>query len=268
MTTIDRIGLAGDWHGQQNWMREALHTFGEEGIKCVFHLGDFALGWPGKWPMLADVAESVCKQYDMELHIVPGNHENWNWINTREFNEYRSHKMTEHTFILGRNAVMNVGGRKILALGGAPSIDYDTRTKNIDWWSEEMILLREAEEAARMEDVDIMLCHDSPDGGTPAVQRIIDIPWNESFFSRKGLQYAWEGRQLMNLAVYGDGTDDLPGARPKVFAHGHFHVDDVSQDEDTLWLSLSCNGFVNNMGILDLKTFDFKFLNFSGRGGR
>lgn len=256
----NKIGLAGDWHGSFQWTRHALHTFGVDGVKTIFHAGDFSLGWPGLWPDLINICEKICKLYDMKLYITPGNHENWEWINTREFDENGLHQMTAHTFIMQRGARMPLyfekedgtkDVRSLLSLGGAPSIDFDMRTPRVNWWPEEMILQSHVDEAVAGGHADIMICHDAPDGSTPAVQRIIDTPWHESIFSRKGLSYAWEGRQMMNM-VY-------QGIKPTVFAHGHFHAADVDQDEDTLWISLGCNNQVNNIGTLDLETLQFEW---------
>ena len=268
------IGLAGDWHGSFQWTRAALRTLGDQGVKTIFHAGDFSLGWPGKWPDLINIAEKVCKQYDMKLLITPGNHENWEWINTREFNEAGLHWMTDHTAIIRRNTTIDLPYvtdegqgwyRRVLSLGGAPSIDFSYRVPGISWWPEEMITLQEAEEAAAMEDIDIMVCHDAPDGGTYRVQSIIDTPWSQSMWSRDGLKYAKEGRELMNIAYY--------GAMPKVFAHGHFHEPDMRQTEDTLFISLGCNQppnnpaavmRANNLALLDLNTLEAKFYQVNG----
>lgn len=263
-----KIGLAGDWHGAYTWTRHALHTMGQAGIKQVFHLGDFSLGWPGKWPDLINICESVCKRYDMVLYITPGNHENWDWVDSRPYGDDGLYWMTDHTVLMQRNARLDIGycnpagewaNRTVLSLGGAQSVDFDYRTEGIDWFPSECMTPIEAKRAAREGHADIMLTHDAPDGGTLRVQAILDTPFSQSMWSREALRRAAVHRNLLNMAVYGcyenDGSE-LPGVNPKVFAHGHMHAYDTRQTEDTLFLSLGCNNQEGNLMLLDLCTLE------------
>lgn len=264
----NKIGLAGDWHGAYTWTRHALHTMGQAGIKDVFHLGDFSLGWPGKWPDLINICESICKRYDMRLWITPGNHENWAWVDSREYVD-GEHWMTPHTCLLQRNwrsgllVITRPDGsyieRTILSLGGAQSVDYATRIEGLDWFPEECMTLKDAKRAAREGHADIMLCHDAPDGGTLRVQQILDTPHQQSMWPSEALRRAAVHRNLLNMAVYGCYENDgstLPGVNPKVFAHGHMHAYDTRQTEDTLFLSLGCNNQEGNLMVLDLDTLE------------
>ena len=71
-------------------------------------------------------------------------------------------------------------------------------------------------------------------------------------WTEQGLRYAREGRELMNIA--------FQGVKPKVFAHGHFHVWDELETEDTKFLSLNMNGAFNNMAALDCETLEHEWL--------
>lgn len=254
-----KIALAGDWHGELQWQKAALHTLGKLGIKNILHAGDYGLGWPKIWPDFVNSAESVLRKYDMYLWVTPGNHENWDYINSREY-DGGVHWMTKHAAILERNALIEFayGGDKsrlIHSLGGAPSIDFHMRTQGISWWKDEVLTYGDvirAREIGETHDIDIMVTHDAPDGGTQAVQDIIDIPPHLSMFSVEGLRYAAEGRAMMNHAV--------AGIKPKVFVHGHFHAADMKQDDDTLWVSLGCNRQNNNLALLDLETLQAEFV--------
>lgn len=256
---MSSIALAGDWHGQLGWQKAALHTLGRRGVKIVLHAGDYGVGWPGKWPSFVDSAESVLKQYDMTLYVTPGNHENWNWINSREYDDVGFYHMTKHAILLRRNTVFEIPygdgqSRLVHSLGGAPSIDYQFRSQNVSWWKEEMLTYGDVLRACEIGeeyDVDIMMTHDAPDGGTDRVQRIIDNP-DYTMFTRNGFAYAAEGRALMNHAV--------SGVKPKMFVHGHFHAADQKKDETTHWVSLGCDHQANNLAMLDLATLDVEFI--------
>ena len=87
--------------------------------------------------------------------------------------------------------------------------------------------------------------------GTDKVQKIIDNP-NYGFWTREGLAYSAEGRELMNIA--------FAGVRPVLYAHGHFHVTDEAQVGDTKFLSLGPDGAKGNCLTLDLETLEHEWL--------
>lgn len=253
----EKIGIAGDWHGNLDWAREALATFAANGITNVFHLGDFGLGWPGgRWPQYLNEVTGATVKHGIWLHIIPGNHENYDWINSRLLDQNPEDgviAVTDRISVFPRGYRFDLPhDRSGLALGGAPSIDFKSRTEGRSWWREEMITLAEAERVAEAGHADIMFTHDAPDGGTDAVQRIIDSPDGERFWGRPGILYAREGRELMNIA--------FAGVQPKVFAHGHFHVCDEKQVGDTKFLSFGCDGQTGNLAILDLETLDHQWI--------
>lgn len=257
---MTKIALAGDWHGHLQWQKAALHTLGRRGdIEVVLHAGDYGVGWPGNWPDFVNSAESVLRKYNMYLYVTPGNHENWDWINTREYDDTGMHWMTNHACLLRRNAFFDIPyddgkSRLVHSLGGAASIDYQFRNQGISWWKEEMLTYGDVIRARAIgeeNDVDIMVTHDAPDGGTDRVQRIIDNP-DFSMWTVQGLAYAAQGRAMMNHAV--------AGVKPKVFVHGHFHAADMKQTDETLWVSLGCNRQADNLAVLDLETLKAEFI--------
>lgn len=51
------------------------------------------------------------------------------------------------------------------------------------------------------------------------------------------------------------------GVKPKVFAHGHYHVKGEKQTEDTKFLSLSCDGDADgNLLVLDTETLEHEWI--------
>jgi Icc-related predicted phosphoesterase len=232
-------------------MRAAIQTFGAAGVKHVFQVGDFSLAWPGRWPMLLDILEKECKAADLECWVTPGNHDNWNWINSRPYDEAGQFRMSDRTVLLRRNARFELGGRSFVSLGGAPSIDFPMRTQGIDWWDTETIRYEDVMRCREAGYADVMLCHDAPDGGTDEVQRIIDNP-DPTMWTQSGLRYAAQGRVTMNHAI--------AGVKPRVFAHGHFHSAGMKQVDETLFVSLGCNNQANNLALLDLDTLQVEWL--------
>lgn len=249
-----RIGLAGDWHGNARWARHAIATFAAIGVNEVFQLGDFGLGWPGGWGQYFSEVAGACTRFNVNVYVVPGNHENYDWMDENlRYGENQVARIHEHIYVLGRGFRGSLPhGRTVAALGGAPSIDFPMRMEGRSWWKQEMIQPWEAEYQAMLGHADIMLAHDCPNGATDAVEDIIHNPLARTWWTDAGLNYAAEGRKLMDIAVY--GNDDYEGVKPKLFAHGHYHVAGDTQRGDTRFISLNCDGMADNLVVLNLET--------------
>lgn len=250
---VQRIGLVGDLHGNVNWAQGILQRLASLGIKHVFQVGDFGI-WPGLEgaDYLRRVTSTV-RRLGLCLWIIPGNHEDYSQITDPDDPEGGLERqiLAEgdgwEVALLPRGYAWELGGRTFVALGGAPSIDFEMRKEGRSWWPEEMIRPSDIERLHRSAGADIMLCHDAPDGGTLQVQRIIDTPASQSMWSKEGLSYAAKGRMLMNHAYN--------VVKPKMFVHGHYHVPDMREGEDTTWISLGPDGQRFNTAILDLEDF-------------
>jgi hypothetical protein len=238
-------GLAGDWHGNLAWAREAIRGLASFKVERIYHLGDFGI-WPGsKGAHYLDHVNTVAKHYDAPIWVTPGNHEDYDQINAAPVGADGLQWVRSHIALIPRGHRWEHGGQTFVSLGGAPSIDFEMRTPGASWWDAERITYSEACAVAEAGYADVMLAHDAPDGGTAAVDRIIATPVDQSPWSEKGLNYAREGRVLMNAAV--------AGVRPKLFAHGHYHApDDTGPQEPTRYLSLGCDGQAKNIGLLRL----------------
>jgi hypothetical protein len=250
----DLLGIAGDWHGNDRWAISCLDFFAEAGITKVLHAGDFGI-WPGPDGRIYLERIRACLERNQQtLWVVPGNHEDYSQIVDPEDPAGGTDRQVLgggeedgwELALLPRGYSWEESGKRFVALGGAPSIDFEMRREGRDWWKEEMIRDSDLERLHRSAGADVMICHDAPDGGTRAVQRIIDTPWGQSMWSPVGLNYAALGRALMNQAV--------EIVKPKMFFHGHYHVADERYDEDTdqTWVSLGADGEVHNVVVLDL----------------
>lgn len=239
----ETVALAGDWHGNIRWAQSFIREVAQFSITRIYHLGDFGV-WPGEeGAKYLDHINKTAEFFDIEIWVTPGNHEDYSQINEIKVGDDGLQWIRSHIALIPRGHRWEQDGRTFVSLGGAPSIDYQMRMEGRDWWPEEMISLEEAEKVAADGHADIMLTHDAPDGGTFAVQRIIDTPKEQSGWSAAGLSYAAEGRVLMNIAV--------AGVRPKLFAHGHFHVsDDSGPIIPTRYLALGADGMNGNLAFL------------------
>jgi hypothetical protein len=246
-----KVGLAGDWHGNGPAGRDSISLLRKVApeIDAVYQLGDFGI-WPGRYgTAFLDAVQGAYRRAGATCYVVPGNHEDYSQINQVPVSDDGLQWVRPNVALIPRGHRWELGGRTFVALGGAPSVDFRTRTPHVDWWKEEMITREEADAVASAGYADVMLAHDSPDGGTHAVQRIIDNPLGVQQWGHEGIAWARAGRMRMNLAY--------DGVRPRLFAHGHYHVADLAVKEDgRVFVSLNMNGTRSNLAVLDLDTYD------------
>ena len=126
----ERIGFAGDWHGNVAWATSRLQAFGNAGITTVYQIGDFGL-WPGSsGKRFLRAVDSACEHSGLHLFIVLGNHEDYDrvklmrtddagWLYLKDYPRLRF-ATRGHTWIDG-------AGTRFAALGGAGSIDRNIR---------------------------------------------------------------------------------------------------------------------------------------------
>ncbi|MFT4189257.1 MAG: metallophosphoesterase [Aeromicrobium sp.] len=251
----DVLALAGDWHGATTKAVvaiERLARLSEErswGLRWICHLGDFGL-WPGNvGARYLNVIDEALERHGLGLLVTPGNHEWWAFL--RE--AFAASDYAEPVMVRPRIAFLPPGyrfdvttssgaTRSVLSVGGAPSIDLDLRVEGADWWPGEAITDEDVDRAVTGGSVDVLLAHDAPDDSTAAVRHIIARP---SGWSRKGLTYAAAGRAQLNRVC--------AEVRPKFYAHGHYHVHDVEQRGQTLYVSLDCEGRPGNLMLLDVE---------------
>lgn len=246
------IGLSGDWHGNVRWAESVLQQFADAEVTTVLHAGDFGI-WPGMQgaSYLSEIM-GTCSKLGITLLVVPGNHEDYTQINDPEGPTPDKQVLGSgdgwEVSLLPRGYKFNILGRNFLAFGGAPSIDFEYRKEGISWWPEEMIRDSDLDRLTDIGSVDVMIAHDAPDGGTDAVQRIIDTPVEESMWSKAGLDYCAVGRMKMNKAV--------EIVNPRMFVHGHMHVADEKyyEDIDRRYVSLGPDGDLGNVAVLELET--------------
>lgn len=247
---MTRVGILGDLHGNSRWAVSCLDWFVSQGISEVYQVGDMGI-WPGYEgeSYLRDMI-TACEELGISLLIVPGNHEDYTQIEDPETDGVVPHKQVLargkgwEVSLLPRGYLWEVDGKRFVAFGGAPSIDFESRKEGKSWWPEEMIRESDLLRLSGDDGIDVMLCHDAPDGGTAKVQAIIETPRELSFWSDRGLAYAAEGRELMNRAY------DI--VKPKWFIHGHYHVADYRYDSvnDRHYVSMDMDGLPNNVGVL------------------
>ncbi len=249
-TSDPRVGIAGDWHGNFNWLGHALTLCRKAGVKTVFHLGDFGI-WPGregqKW--LART-EAWCVTTGITLVVTPGNHEDYSQLDAL----FAAHpgepvRLSPHVIILPRGYRWVQAGRSMMSFGGAASIDFAWRVPAKTWWLGEMPKVHEVQSAAAAGPVEVLLTHESPHP-TSAVEAIISSPGSWSWEARV---YAAKSRELMGRL--------WKNVTPAIALHGHYHIaDKTTLPSGQRVFSLGCDGQAGNLGVLEMEPLGFAWL--------
>ncbi|MFJ2367873.1 metallophosphoesterase [Microbacterium sp. NPDC087665] len=238
----ERVAVCGDWHGNQGWARivaRALPHLAPD-VTTMLHLGD--------WWMPPDAFDEIFAETALtRFYLTVGNHEDFGRLSPL-FDKYPGEavRVSEIVWLLPRPARLSIGGRNVLSLGGASSVDRESRTEGVTWWPEEAVSDESVAAAIAGGPADLMLTHESP-AGTPvrAVREILRS--NPHWFTKAALEASAASR-----ARVGQVWDAV---RPELLAHGHMHVAAGGRTEDGRRVaSLGREGHEGNVTILDMRT--------------
>jgi predicted phosphodiesterase len=208
-----KIGLLGDTHGAKAWTLKALETFAKRDITTVYQVGDF--GFDRRAVFERAVAKKA-EELGIDLIVIPGNHEDYDYINSRPVGEDGWIRSMYGLKIAPRGHRWEQEGRSFVGLGGAPSVDRTYRqslpAKSQFWWKEEAITEKDVDRTVEGGQAEIFLAHDAPSVG-PIMNMVIRNPHG---FPKRDVEYAAVGRRRMDRAV--------AGVKPRIFVHGHYHM--------------------------------------------
>ena len=215
MTNVpERIGVAGDWHGNTPWATRAVRKIAaalpRSGRRIILQLGDFGI-WPGPTgeEYLTRV-DAALADADAELWFVDGNHEDFGQLAGLRPGPDGREQVTSRIWHLPRGYRWRWHDREWLALGGAVSLDRAGRTEGRDWWPQEEITVRQAGAVIEAGPADVLVTHECPAG----IEH--DFPPPPPWWARADLRRNDAHRALMREVVL--------ATRPRWLMHGHLHI--------------------------------------------
>lgn len=235
-----RVAVLGDVHGNVGWIRmlsRALPYLAPD-VTTILQLGDW-------WMPPDEVDEALSETGITGIYVTGGNHEPWGEI-TPLMNKYPGEavRVSKLVWLLPRPARLTIGGRSVLSLGGAASVDRESRIEGLTWWPDEAITDEHVADAIAGGPADLMLTHESP-ANTPVrpVREILRT--NPYGFPKAALEASAASRARVSKV--------WDAVRPELLAHGHLHVGAGGQTADGRRVaSLGREGHEWNLGILDL----------------
>lgn len=251
-----RIVIAGDWHGDTPWIRQALHRIRKAGHRHIIHVGDLGVLWPEdiQYTLTREQRElmpaveacdpftwhlvRLLEKYDLSLYFVDGNHDNHPALRALPLDSSGFGVISDRLKYIPRGHRWNIGGVRFAGLGGAYSINRRALTPGLNWWPEEEVIAADIQTLGR-EDTDVLITHEVPAG--------IDVV---SSFSLPPLM---EAQANASRILVGDAAR---GTRAQVVFSGHWHqrLSARLPGTGTEVQVLDKNGTAHNMVVLNLKT--------------
>lgn len=235
-----RVAFAGDWHGDSGFARLAVRglTRLAPDVKTIFHAGD--------WSMNLHESDQICRAFGIERVLVcVGNHDDHRTITPLlDAHPGEAIRVSESTWIMPRPFRVTVGGRALLVLSGAASVDRYWRLPG-EWSHDETITDDHVAAAIAGGPADLMLTHESPsDTPVAAVRRILQT--NPFGFPRESLIESAASRVRVRQV--------WDAVNPRILLHGHMHAPGAGTTEDgRRVIALGRNGQEGNIAILDLQ---------------
>ena len=247
------FAFAGDWHGDANWGVRVINHLSTQGIKKIYHLGDFGV-WPGGKPFIMSLSKALIK-HDMEIFVTLGNHEDYNQINKMPIDDngllHFSSPDYSRIHFFPRGYVWEDSGYKFGSLGGAGSADRTLRIENKSWWREEEITQTDCNKLLYNVGIrgwaglDFLLTHEAPAGLT--MNGFFPLP---HWFTPEVQHDCYRQRILLREA--------MDYVTPKINMHGHWHykhitpytgVDCLGEDYTCTVIGLANEGTSDNYWI-------------------
>lgn len=207
-----KILIVGDLHRKSQPLIAAFAKAKECGAKTIFQVGDFGI-WPGLagWQWLEMVA-LLSRITGITMIFIDGNHEDFEQIERYPVNQFNWRPMRPGVFHAPRGHVFSHCGIRFGAMGGATSLDRQSRIPGASWWPGEEITSKDLYNLKANVDntaVEVLLTHDTLTYAELPLDRQLKFP-------RPEVLRAENHRKLLDAAA--------EIAQPKVLIHGHFHL--------------------------------------------
>jgi hypothetical protein len=213
-----KVLFAGDIHGRLDHLGFLAVQAARVDADAIVQLGDLGY-WPHTDPAFIRKADRILSAAQLHLIAIDGNHENFAALREPhpEFGPWRV--LGKRVLLAPRGALWRWQDKRILAIGGAASIDKAWRQAKEEkarkrhqrsqwlWWPDEEITDADVEAAIASARAaggcEILLCHDAPESASLPLTVYDHQPSRDS---RRRLQRV------------------LEAASPEFVLHGHYHV--------------------------------------------
>lgn len=155
-----KILVCGDAHTDKTYLNWMFHKAAQMEAEKIVQLGDLGWDWPGKTQQ--KMRSWLTAGYNMNgipFYWIDGNHE---FHGTIDHDADDFVEVTEGAFYIPRGFNWTWGTWKFVGIGGAYSIDKESRTPFKTWWPQEMPDHPQRMRAASAGSADILFTHEAP----------------------------------------------------------------------------------------------------------
>ncbi len=199
---FNHIFVQGDWHGKWNMVLEEIEKLPNDSLLiCV---GDVGLGFRGlTLNRLCVGLEPILAKKAITLFLLRGNHDNpaiW-----------KEETHSDYIKLIEDFSEIRINNKNFYFIGGATSIDRSYRTKNVDYWVDEVIPYNDY--VKPINKIDVLITHSAPLFCWPVGFNDYCRYW----FKEEPIleQELTKERQFLNKVF-----DDI---KPELHVYGHFH---------------------------------------------
>lgn len=233
------IAMFGDWHGNLHFAKKAIEALPGH-VEVAIHTGDFGYNFDDAY---LNAVNKSARRKDIVVMFVDGNHENHEWLNAQPIDDDGVRRLRPRVWHLPRGFRWEWCGLKFLAMGGAHSVDRQSRMPGVSWWKEETITMAQAGAAINGGDVDVMISHDAPAG------HFIPGLAPSGMFPEAEINSANQHREVIRWIA--------ESINVRYIWHGHYHSKYRTESNGVLITGLDCDSLDSgaverNIDIVDL----------------
>ena len=235
----ERVLIAGDAHGDSNWIEEICDVAVKQRCDVILQLGDFGF-WShtGAGETYLNNVDRALAERELQLWWIDGNHESFDVLRKLPVDDDGLVTVRDRIVHIPRGARWMWQGCRFGALGGAFSIDYERRVPGLSWWPGQEEVGQEDVDRLGDDQLDVLVTHDSPMGAT--VRSQFSVPAHIETRSQ-------ETRMLVAEAVR--------RCRPQLVLHGHWHqrvssdvaFPEKNENGELDWWGARVEGFAANI---------------------
>ena len=165
-----RVFYLGDIHGRFNIINQYVKLYGIKDAHII-QVGDFGVGFKTveKETRMLEMFHDILLKNNVHVWAIRGNHDYKPHFDNDPFGFTNIHLIPDYT-------VLELGGKRILCIGGAISVDrkyrytkaqragnFDNQTLGVEsWWPDELFTL-DRDKLGEFRDIDIVVTHTAPD---------------------------------------------------------------------------------------------------------
>ena len=236
----DKVAVLGDVHGNTTAVLRAV-DIAKNHTNFIIQVGDY-------WLYNKSSVEKRLSENGMKMLFIPGNHEDWNFLNEVSDSEKLT-RISDSIFYapIGSRAVM--GDKIVLFAGGAVSVDKSLRTPGYDWFPDETIKYKQAIDIVNDGNADIVFSHDCHSSSSVLNDHLDN---SVKYFDNSVYKESDNHREMVEFIVR--------GVNSKCVIHGHYHYNYTSVDDGikTYGMNMECDH--GSVGIFDSSTYEMKFM--------